>query len=145
HGNQACVGSGDARANIVELPFGDKLIAIQHDTPVACTSSTRVVLEAQKPVKGGRFPPIRSEDLDLRMDVCDGIERPVCRHAFIDNDLVCQWEMMSQHVYDVEVIVQAISNKCVNRDLHYGVPTLSGAWVGAMIDTPGCVRRIGEF
>src|SRR5437870_11809898 len=100
-------------SNLFELPLRYELVAIQVDTPITSTSPFCCVLEPQTPLQILRSLPLSTEHFNLRMDIDDPFICVVFRVSFIDYDFICEWQMMPQHCFYVQVVNNTIFNRSI--------------------------------
>src|SRR5436190_24356117 len=70
------------------------------------------------PLFAFRLFPFRPEDLDLRVEVADRLERAVRRIAFVDDDFIGQRQMMPEHLDERVVVLDAVAHRGVDGDSH---------------------------
>src|SRR6185369_1160551 len=98
-----------------EVPLGKKLVAIEVEAPIAGAQLARLVLEAYVPVHRVLGSPLASVDLDLRVQIPDGLVGPISGVALENEDLVCQWQVMPKHREHMKVEVEAVSHEGIQR------------------------------
>src|SRR5262252_2168943 len=88
------------------------------DAPVAGALATCGVLEVDPPVFTLWFVPLSPENLDLRIEVSDQVERSISGVTFVHDDFVGEGKMMPQHFDERIVVLDAVPHRSVERDFH---------------------------
>ena len=96
-----------------ELPLGNELVAVEIHAPVAGTAAPCGVLEVAVPFHRPLLAPGGPEDDNLRVDTRDRFVRAVRGVALVDDDLVGERQVMTEHLHDMEVEPKAIANEGV--------------------------------
>src|SRR5579872_5371254 len=89
------IDSAQERAQPVKLPLRNELVTIEQNAPVARTQTPRLILERAMPAIRVRSIPFKAVHLDLGIDLRNGLEGTVGAESFVNDDFVCERQMVS--------------------------------------------------